>query len=238
MGNINYNEFQAGQGVSAPALNENFSLTNSAIENLEMTINSTVTSLTSTTNLKANKNGSSAEIFNVASATEDTNAVNLGQLNTMLAPLTPVGSIIWYAGSSIPTGYLLCDGSNVSRTTYAELFKVIGITYGVGNSTTTFSLPKLTDNRFIEGSTIAGTKKDAGLPNIKGNFNADLLGDGQWNTDGAFATGTPWTYLTPNVGGDSAQTGFNFDASRCSDIYGKSNTVQPKSITLLPCIKY
>lgn len=53
------------------------------------------------------------------------------------------GTIFMYAGSTAPTGYLLCDGSNVSRTTYAKLFDAIGVMYGAGNGSTTFALPDL-----------------------------------------------------------------------------------------------
>ena len=56
-----------------------------------------------------------------------------------------------YAGSTAPSGWLLCDGSAVSRTTYATLFAVIGTTYGTGDGSTTFNLPNLTD-RFPIGA--------------------------------------------------------------------------------------
>ena len=56
----------------------------------------------------------------------------------------PVGGIIQFGGALAPTGYLKCDGSTVSRTTYADLFSVIGTTYGIGNGTTTFKLPNIT----------------------------------------------------------------------------------------------
>ena len=55
----------------------------------------------------------------------------------------PVGAIIPYSGSTIPTNFLLADGSAVSRTTYSELFEAIGTTYGAGNGSTTFNLPNL-----------------------------------------------------------------------------------------------
>jgi microcystin-dependent protein len=55
--------------------------------------------------------------------------------------LIPSGCIMQYAGSSAPSGWLVCDGSAVSRTTCANLFAVIGTTYGNGNGTTTFNLP-------------------------------------------------------------------------------------------------
>ncbi len=55
----------------------------------------------------------------------------------------PVGGVADYAGSTAPTGWLLCYGQNVSRTTYALLFAAIGTTYGSGDGATTFGLPDL-----------------------------------------------------------------------------------------------
>jgi hypothetical protein len=62
----------------------------------------------------------------------------------------PAGSIIAFGGTSAPTGWLLCDGSAVSRTTYAALFSTIGTAYGSGNGTTTFNLPDFR-GRFLRG---------------------------------------------------------------------------------------
>jgi len=56
---------------------------------------------------------------------------------------TPAGVIQQYAGASAPTGYLLCQGQAVSRSTYAALFAVVGTTYGSGDGSTTFNLPDL-----------------------------------------------------------------------------------------------
>lgn len=53
----------------------------------------------------------------------------------------PIGTQVAYGGAVPPTGWLICDGSAVSRTTYAELFKVIGTSYGAGDGSTTFNLP-------------------------------------------------------------------------------------------------
>ena len=55
----------------------------------------------------------------------------------------PSGSIIWYAANTAPTGYLKANGANVNRTTYANLFTAIGTTFGVGDGSTTFTLPDL-----------------------------------------------------------------------------------------------
>lgn len=53
------------------------------------------------------------------------------------------GTIAMYAGSTVPSGYLQCDGSAVSRTTYSELFAAIGTAYGPGDGSTTFNLPDI-----------------------------------------------------------------------------------------------
>lgn len=57
--------------------------------------------------------------------------------------LVPTGAILPYGGSSAPSNFLLCDGTAVSRSTYATLFGVIGSTYGTGDGSTTFNLPDL-----------------------------------------------------------------------------------------------
>lgn len=58
-------------------------------------------------------------------------------------PTVPAGLIEPFAGSTVPAGYLLCDGTAVSRTTYATLYAVIGDTFGAGDGETTFNLPDL-----------------------------------------------------------------------------------------------
>jgi len=65
--------------------------------------------------------------------------------------VNPAGTILPYGGISAPTGYLLCDGSSISRTTYLDLYNVIGTYYGSGDGATTFNLPD-TRNRFAVGA--------------------------------------------------------------------------------------
>lgn len=72
-------------------------------------------------------------------------------------PLVPVGTVVAFAGSSAPEGWLLCDGSAVSRTTYANLWATISSTYGSGNGSTTFNLPD------AMGRTLIGAGSGAGL---------------------------------------------------------------------------
>jgi microcystin-dependent protein len=56
---------------------------------------------------------------------------------------SPVGQINGFGGATAPTGWLVCDGSAVSRVAYASLYTIIGTTYGAGDGTTTFNLPDL-----------------------------------------------------------------------------------------------
>lgn len=70
----------------------------------------------------------------------------------------PVGAVTAFAGVTAPTGWLMCDGSAVSRTTYATLFAVIGNAWGNGDGVTTFNIPDLR-GRFLRG-TDSGTGRD------------------------------------------------------------------------------
>lgn len=68
---------------------------------------------------------------------------NFYRLKTILDNLLPIGTVSMTAAATAPSGWLLCDGTAVSRTKYKELFDSIGTTYGTGNGTTTFNLPNL-----------------------------------------------------------------------------------------------
>lgn len=154
----------------------------------------------------------------------------------------PTGCVQAFAGQNTPTGWLLCDGSAVSRTTYAKLFSVIGISYGAGDGSTTFNLPNLVD-KFVEGSTTAGTVKSAGLPNITGTFS--MFGGGTSSfgvsgASGAFDRAFDWTanYYQQNSTTYQTKIQVQLDASRSSSVYGNSNTVQPPALTMRYIIKY
>jgi hypothetical protein len=74
--------------------------------------------------------------------------------------LVPSGAVMAFARSSIPAGWLLCNGAAVSRATYAALFAVIGTTYGAGNGSTTFNIPDLR-GVFIRG--LGGSSAELGV---------------------------------------------------------------------------
>lgn len=73
----------------------------------------------------------------------DGNSGGTALTDTTITTYVPSGVIFPYAGSSAPTGFLLCYGQTVSRTTYAALFAAIGTTFGAGDGSTTFALPDL-----------------------------------------------------------------------------------------------
>lgn len=83
-----------------------------------------------------------ADSSGVVIATDD-NVTGLESAGAGASGTIPVGSVMPYAGSSAPTGWLLAYGQAVSRTTYAGLFAVIGTTYGSGDGSSTFNLPDL-----------------------------------------------------------------------------------------------
>lgn len=64
---------------------------------------------------------------------------------------TPIGAFIPFGGTAIPDGFLTCEGQAVSRTTYAALYTVIGVAFGVGDGSSTFNVPNMPGN-FVRGS--------------------------------------------------------------------------------------
>lgn len=87
-----------------------------------------------------------SDIEDLAAASEA--ALNIG---------SPVGSMVMFAGPTAPSGWLKCEGQQVSRLTYADLFSVIGITYGSGDGSTTFNLPNLSSRVPRGGGTLGQT---------------------------------------------------------------------------------
>tara|TARA_R100001463_G_scaffold24708_4_gene58821 strand:- start:2482 stop:3750 length:1269 start_codon:yes stop_codon:yes gene_type:complete len=140
--------------------------------------------------------GSLATLSTVGSSQIDANAVTASELNisgngtdgqsvvsdgdgsfsySTIFPFV-AGMVIPFAGSSAPTGFLLCGGQAVSRSTYATLFGIIGTTYGVGDGSSTFNLPDL------QGRVVAGKDDMSGssanrLTDQTGGLNGDTLGD-------------------------------------------------------------
>lgn len=81
-------------------------------------------------------------------------------LQTELNQLTPSGTVVAFAGSTAPPGWLKCDGTTIDRTQYSTLFGAIGTAHGSGNGSTTFHLPDYR-GRFLRG--VNGDASDSGV---------------------------------------------------------------------------
>lgn len=114
------------------------------------------------------------QIASEATAKAGTNNTELmTPLRVAQASGVPAGSIMPYAGSSAPSGWLLCYGQGISTTTYATLFAAVGYTYGGSGST--FNLPDLR-GRVIAGQDDMGGTSANRLTNQSGGLNGDTLG--------------------------------------------------------------
>jgi microcystin-dependent protein len=137
----------------------------------------------------------------------DAGSIELTKLsNTAIQQLTPSGSIMQYAGTAAPTGWILCDGTAVSTTTYAALFAVIGTAFNTSGGQTapgagTFRVPLLT-GRIPVGRDAANAAFDV-LGETGGSATSVAS---HTHTDGTLATSSNSTGITHNAG-SHAHTG-------------------------------
>lgn len=137
----------------------------------------------------------------------------------------PIGTIIAWASRKNPTDGTWLDCNGQSCAGYAELVSILGKR----------KVPDYRD-RFLEGDFVPGIIKKAGLPNISGYTCTVKIN----SYDGPFG---PFTYVSAprnlSIGTSNKVSAYNtfFDASRCSSVYGKSDTVQPPAVTVRWLIK-
>ena len=127
-----------------------------------------------------------------------------------------IGTIIQWGSDTLPNGWLLCDGSAISRTTYADLFAVIGTSFGEGDGSTTFNLPDLrgrvgvgksSDTEFDTLGEIGGEKKhtltiDEMPRHDHGIYNTNASGGDQtWTVSSAGSKGWGTNWKTTYTGG-------------------------------------
>lgn len=151
----------------------------------------------------------------------------------------PIGSIIPYASTTLPKGFLLCDGAEISKTDYADLYAVIGDTFGTATNNTKFKLPDLRD-KFVQGANDnLGTSKEAGLPNITGEWIPGSVPDvhNQYTKGAVKGTSGVSDNIASYAQKQTTGYGFSFDASNSNSIYGNSTTVQPPAVCLCYIIK-
>jgi microcystin-dependent protein len=197
----------------------------------------------------AGRNGGTANPFTTISPRQKITSVPYASYAGNGAP---PGSIMAFMGTNVPPGWLLCDGSVVSRATYAGLFAVVGSSSGAGDGTTTFSVPDLR-GMFLRGNT--GTRADAFAdPDSSSRTNTAPGG----NAGNAIGSAQPDAFISHShfVGGANVwaggpyNTGFAFFKGAYGNgqvdpsLSGESTTgvggneTRPKNISVNYIIKY
>lgn len=152
-------------------------------------------------------------------------AVTINGTTGEITSAVPSGLIMFYASSTLPSGFLKCNGAAVSRTTYASLFAAIGTTFGTGDGSTTFNLPDMrgyfprawADNGSVDsGRSFGSTQSDQNLAHTH-TTTYDYLGQS--------GGGGSW------VGGSIASTWNSMSTSGGTE-------ARPKNVAVLACIKY
>lgn len=164
----------------------------------------------------------------------------LSAMKNLGKTVVPIGTVVFYLGTTIPDGYLLCNGASLLRTEYPELFEVLGTKCGSVDSAH-FTLPD-THHRFLEGTTTlseVGSYIAAGLPNIEGHAS--------WNR-GCYDIRDMSGSLSVTAFGSSRTEGLNdqqpgdlsisLNASKSSSLYGSSTTVQVSALFGQYLIRY
>lgn len=151
------------------------------------------------------------------------------------------GDIKIHTTSTVPNGWLLCNGAGISRTTFSALYAEIGSTYGDGDGSTTFNIPDLRDRYIIGADTnVLGTKIAEQLPNITGSLVAKIDANnslGMGNTNGALTTNSQQVYSCATNGIYTAGGFISLDASLSNATYSDNGHVYPLSLALNFIIK-
>ena len=159
--------------------------------------------------------------------------VALSNLNasgqSVLDSILPAGVMLPFGGTSAPSGFLICDGSAVSRTDYARLFSAIGVSYGNGDGSTTFNLPDFRDRvAFMRSDKAVGQTSLGSIPDHRHTITAKS-GDTGW---------TGGNFLTPS---GTTNTSYASDDTSLfgSSLYSKTvNKVIPSHVSCNYIIKY
>ena len=171
--------------------------------------------------------------------------INVNAITTVV-PILPIGTILTFAGSLAPTGYLFCNGDPVSRTTYSALFSVINTLYGVGDGLNTFNLPD-TRAAFLRGA--GGTSirftQNKNVPN-PGVYESDALQGHRHEIyrDGAYQAGAESFVSGQYIGYINSHASVFADAERnivTDGINGTprtDNETRPNNVSVNYIIKY
>ena len=206
-----------GSLASSSVLNNNFDYLDDRIDSLSSSVDESIAGFSSV-----------VETFNTS-------------VNGLLAykeSFIATGMILPSLISTVPDGFLLCDGSELNVADFEDLYDVIGTTFG-SSDRTKFNLPDLT-NRTLWGSGGENSLCDylsAGLPNITGR--APVAKSYHSSVSGAlYLSGSHSAYIAYENSSYTDASNLMLNASRSSDIYGNSSTVQPPALVVDFIIKY
>ena len=167
---------------------------------------------------------------------------------------TATGTILPWSTVTPPSGFLECDGTAANRTTYAALFAVIGTTYGVGDGSTTFNVPNLSDNVAVGKSnnkalgTTGGANTVTPTGNVAGSTANATLSTAQLASHshpggGSFNIAVNGTGPGPglaggnNAGTGNAGSGQGHSHNMSANFAGDANSVLQPYLTLIYIIK-
>lgn len=197
--------------------------------NISIQRTSTVVGIYSSTGADQNIPAATNSLAGVMSASDKSRLDSLDNV--------PPGAVVAFARSTPPVGWLNCNGANVGRATYADLFASIGIQFGNGDGSTTFTLPDMrgrfargwTNGSSIDSGRVFGSEQLDAIQNITGS--ATVVAE-VTATSGAFAqTATGNRYS----GSSSPGSRIDFNASR---VVRTATETRPRNRALLYCIKY
>ena len=148
----------------------------------------------------------------------------------------PIGTVFYFAQTSAPTGYLVCNGAAISRTTYADLWFIIETLYGSGDGSTTFNLPDLRGEfircwdagRGVDSGRTFGSFQNQDVAPHTHNFRNFYFAENNGNS------GLPNYYAGSRQGQDNDNNPFYTDWTTASS----GSETRPRNVALLPCIKY
>ena len=163
---------------------------------------------------------------------------NWDNLDTYLYQRTPPGVIFIYMAAAAPTGWLVCDGSAVSRTTYAALFAVIGESCGQGDNSTTFNLPSFNGTFLCMWDNGAGRDPDAASRTAMatggntGDNIGSIQGDATSLPSADFTTDSQGTHdhasLTTSTPGFVGNNAFATGATTSTEVFNLSSSAGQK----------
>ena len=156
----------------------------------------------------------------------------------------PTGTIMFFAGSTAPEGFIVWQNIKIYQTQYPNLYAVLntagGFAKGTDSTGAYVTLPDI-NGRVLQATTTAsqvGALLEASLPNISGHLIDNFAGSYGINSDGAFSVRTTGLQNVGSVDiGSSGYFEFTFDASKSSSAYN-GNKLQPSALQVLPCIKF